>query len=363
MSNIELPLETAALVTAARQALWSGDARPFRAAAQSDIEIDIDVARRHGMLAWAPNVPIAIGRTHAQQALRGIHHLHEAADALEKNRIPFVAFKGPVLAQWLYGDACARRFSDIDLLVSADRAAAALTALESLGYRRRSTRGPDAVAHRWIGAWPMRRGEDDVDLHWRLLGPRFGRFLDTEHVVTQSVPVTVAGRALPAPRPEHAAALLIAHSAKHLWYAMEYAFALAAVTRRAMVDWDEVFELLSAAGASNAGATGFSIIKALFDIDPPAAFLTAVSRGDVRSLHALAMRSLSLPPGVFPDRRLDRELQRLSFDRRIDRVRYDFLRVFEPTQADCEWVDLPERLSLLYWVVRPLRLAARELQR
>ena len=359
-----LPLQTASLVTAARQALWSGDARPFRVAADTHAEIDVDIARRHGMLAWSPNVPLDVRRAHAQQSLRGIHNLLESAAALDQAQVPFVAFKGPVLSQWLYGDPCARRFADIDLLVTDETAQAALTVLESLGYRRRITRDPNGVAHQWIGAWPMSRGAgEDVDLHWRLLGPRFGRFIGTTVVVDESIPLTVAGRAMRAPRPEHAAALLIVHSAKHLWYALEYVFALATMTRRALVNWDEVYELLRTAGAINSAATGFAVVKELFDIDPPPAFRGALARRDVAALRGFAIQSLALPPGAFPDSRLDRQLQRLSFDRRIDRVRYDVFRVFEPTQADCEWLDLPEQLAFLYWLVRPVRLAARGLQR
>lgn len=210
----------------------------------------------------------------------------------------------------------------------------------------------------------MSRGEgEDIDLHWRLLGPRFGHFIDAAAVVNESIPITIAGREIRTLRPEHAAALLITHSAKHLWYALEYVFALAAMTRSASVKWEEVHELLQAAGAMNAAATGFALVKELFAVDPPEAFRGALARPDVGPLLECAMQSLSLPPGVFPDRRLDRQLQRLSFDRRRDRVRYDFCRVFEPTQADCEWLDLPEHLSFLYWLVRPMRLAARGVQR
>jgi hypothetical protein len=316
------------------------------------------------MLAWTPGVPSDLRRAHAQQALRGIQRLLDIATALDQAHLPFVAFKGPVLAQWLYGDPGARRFADLDLLVTAENAPAALAVIESLGYRRRITRGPDAIAHRWIGAWPMARGDgEDLDLHWRLLGPRFGDFIDAGAVVSESMPITLAGRHIRTPRPEHAAALLIVHSAKHHWYALEYVFALAAMARLPAVKWDDVHEILRVAGALNAAATGFSLVKSLFDVDPPPAFRPAMSRNDVATLHALAMQSLSLPPGVFPDRQLDRRLQRLSFDRRFDRVRYDFCRVFEPTQADCEWLDLPEQFGFLYWLVRPVRLTLRGAER
>lgn len=357
-----LPVQTASLVRVAKPALWSDTTHAFQSA-DTRVDIDVDLARRHGMLAWTPRVPIDASRAHAQQALRGIRGLLEAAAALDEAHVPFVAFKGPVLAQWLYGDPCARRFADIDLLVTSERGHEALTVLESLGYRRRIAGAPDGMAHRWIGAWPLSRAGDDVDLHWRLLGPRFGSFLDTATVVDESMTITLAGRALRTPRPEHAAALVIVHSAKHLWYALEYVFALATMTRRASINWEEVHEVMGEAGAINAAATGFALVQALFGVDPPSAFRTAVSRRDVPALRDAALQSLSLPPGVFPDRRLDRRLQRLSLDRRIDRVRYDLLRIFEPTQADCEWIDLPESLAVLYWLVRPLRLAAREWQR
>jgi hypothetical protein len=55
-------------------------------------------------------------------------------DLFNKEGIPAVPFKGPVLAAQLYEDAALREFNDIDILVPRQNTFKALRRLQSLGY-------------------------------------------------------------------------------------------------------------------------------------------------------------------------------------------------------------------------------------
>ena len=314
-------------------------------------------ALRHGLPLCVADA--LLRKEHVAGVLRGLAQLHELDGAFRRAGLAHVWLKGPAFAQWVYSDAGARRYSDLDLLVRPVDRDAALRQLEALGFERRIPSQPGEVIYASIGAWPLTRpGCLGIDLHWQPAGRRFPRVLTASEVIDGAHALVVAGREVPVPAPDHAAVMHLSHSAKHLWYALEHTLATAMLMRRDDVDWAWVRRRLSGAGGLRAGAAGLQLAAELYEVPVPAPFAADVALNDVVDLCEAARASLSLPPGAFPDRRLDRRIQLLSFDRRADRWRYDIRRVTEPTQADWEWCPVPARLSLAYWPIRLGRLAA-----
>jgi hypothetical protein len=138
---------------------------------------------------------------------------------------------------------------------------------------------------------------------------------------------------------------------------LELPFSIAALMRRVDVDWQAVRDLAVRADALRGVAAGVALAADLFAVDVPAPFHADVALSDVRGLCRCALTTLALPPGTFANRRLERRMHRNSFDRRTDRIVYDFRRLVEPTQAEWEWVQLPPALAGVYWPARLLRLA------
>ena len=314
-------------------------------------------ALRHGLPAGvvAPEVRL----THAIHALKGVRQLLTLTQTLNSAGLRHVHLKGPAFSQWLYGDPGVRRFSDLDILVSPRDLEAALACLKLEGFVPRIPRGPGDVIYASIGAWPLSAPDRvPIDLHWQVAGRRFPRTVGADEVLSSARTLAIAGQEVLIPSPEHAAVMHLAHSAKHLWYALEQTRSTAELMRRTDIDWSVVRETLRRAGAIRSTATGLRLAAEMFDAPVPGVFAPDIALPDVNELVSCARRSLDLPPGVFPDRRLDRRMQRLSFDRQIDRVIYDVRRVAEPTQAEWEWLALPVSASMFYWPVRWVRLAA-----
>jgi hypothetical protein len=354
VSTDNLPAPVLALVAAGRHWLGTSPAAPPQDASDQLT----DYALRHGMLAWSP-APRRDGvrRQHMTHALEGVRLLHVLTAALIDAHIPVVAFKGPAFSQWLYGDACARRFSDLDLLIAEAQCRNALGVLERLGFSPRLPRGAGDVVYRSTGAWPMdRKGSHTVDVHWRVCGPRFPQVASTAAVIERACEMSVGGRAVRVPCAEDTAALALAHAAKHVWYALELPFSIAAMMARTDIDWAEVRRLTETAGAVRGAAAGVSLASELFHVGVPAPFQADVGQPAVSELCRCARQTLALPPGIFPNRSLERHMHRLCFDRVTDRMRYDVRRLTEPTHADVTWVRLPPRLSAIYWPLRVVRL-------
>lgn len=319
-----------------------------------------EYALRHGMLAWPP-APLTDGalRTHMTRALQGVRLLQQLTRHFTDAAIDVVSLKGPAFSQWLYGDPCARRFGDLDLLVATAQLDPAVRLLRELGFAACIPGRAGELVYASIGAVTMARDNDHhVDLHWRPAARRFSSILDAGDVLRQSIEIPFGGGVARIPRPEHGAALALTHAAKHLWYALEQTFAIAVLVRRSDIDWDEVRALMATGGGVRGAAAGLAIAADLFGIDVPAAFRADTDTGEVRECRRCARLTMGLPPGTFPDRAMERHLHRLSFDRDGDRFRYDVRRITEPTRADVEWVQLPQILTSLYWPLRVVRLGA-----
>ena len=330
---------------------------PGRDLADIDRDALTLLALRHGVVAWLPQLPREVMQHHAAAALRGVGELLEIAKCLDAASIPFVVLKGPTFSAWLYGDACARRFADLDLLVAPDRRDDAVGVLRDGGFQLPLPAAAADVIYGYIGALPLSHASRvSVDLHWELAGRRFPRLLSAHHVQQRAIQVRVGAHSLPVPCPTHAAAMTLTHAAKHLWYAIENVLSIAMLATRDDVDWDEVYAIMGGAGCVRAGAAGLQLAHELFGVQVPAPFLPHVDTPAVTDLCACGRRALSLPPYAFADRHLDRKVHRLLFDRTVDRLRYDLRRVLEPTMADWRWLPLPPRLSRLYSPVRVMRL-------
>lgn len=148
--------------------------------------------------------------------LRACSALHGVADVLAAAGVDWLVFKGPVLAETVYGRPDLRAYSDVDILVRPGQFARSVAALEAAGC--------EVVDRNWRLYRRITPGEVHLvtpsgvvlDLHWHLVNDRRvrGAFsIDVHEVLDGSVPLPVAGRAVPGMREDHAIAHLGLHSA------------------------------------------------------------------------------------------------------------------------------------------------------
>lgn len=91
------------------------------------------------------------------------------AEAFAARGIPFIAFKGFVLAEEVYGDLSLRDFCDFDAMVERERIEEAWAVAKGLGYRL--THFDDIREHVRLGAHGAGMNHADgsnLDLHWNL---------------------------------------------------------------------------------------------------------------------------------------------------------------------------------------------------
>src|SRR5207248_2341602 len=70
----------------------------------------------------------------ARRNLKFTAELFRILDCLEAHEIPAIPYKGPALAEMVYGNLASREFSDLDVLVRPTDVLRAKAALRDLGY-------------------------------------------------------------------------------------------------------------------------------------------------------------------------------------------------------------------------------------
>ena len=164
-------------------------------------------------------------------------HKHLAARRLE-----VLPYKGPALAQSLYGNIALRQFSDLDLLVRAEDLPAIRSVLAELGYRpglhltQAAERAylKSGYEYTFDGA----QGRNLIEIKWQIL-PRFYSIgFDVEGLFERAVEVDVGGRRLRTLCDQDLMLVLCVHAAKHAWMQLSSLRDIAQLARSRALDWD-----------------------------------------------------------------------------------------------------------------------------
>jgi SAM-dependent methyltransferase len=353
---------------------------PFRPIADGYVDGDylLWVAYRHGMLPFveraladAPScvVPHRIAsqlNAHAcANARRQAVYLREAASAVEAlgaDGRPVLALRSPVAAVALYDEPGQRQVEPVELLVQEEDYPAAVELLGERGYRpvRWLTSRREAALRRSRGMSAFHHPGLEVRLHLHIrLTPAFFSFgLDAEDLWRRRRHYPGPAGALPGLPPEELLLLICVHGALHLWDRMLWLSDVARLVERSSLDWPRLLALAHSTGSSQMLLAGLRLAAGLLAVDLPPDVRAQTERPSVLRLAESARERL------LRDRRgrtgeLERACFRLAaLERPADRIRYwlGFATAVGP--EDWEALDLPDRLTGLYRLVRPLRLAA-----
>jgi hypothetical protein len=277
--------------------------------------------------------------------------------------IPAVAYKGPVLAQDVYGSVALRDMQDLDILVRKDDALRARQLLVDRGYRCSDPAGRcwDAYVLRSGCNFPMVHEDAGfvVELHWtpevclseRQLQALWQR---REHV-------SLAGTQVPTFAREDLLLLLCLHGCRHMWERLEWLTAVAELLRVADVPWDEVLGLASAMGGRRALLLGLTLAHQLLAAPVPDDVLRQVRAdpGTARLVQAACDQLFADHPLLAHQRGFPfHEFQLCSKERLRDRARYVILRLTSPAREEWEAWRLPWPLFRLFCAARRLRFIA-----
>jgi hypothetical protein len=280
--------------------------------------------------------------------------------------IPIMPFKGPVLAEQVYGDIALRSFIDLDLLIPEREYTRAEELLQSLGYLNDLKLTPAQNAaflksehHHHFG---NKQTGTYVELHWRISTSLFSLQPDLSGAWNRAGITTVLGKKVPSFSPEDTLLILCEHGARHQWSQLSWVYDVAGMVETKKINLPCLIEQAEKNGNQRPLLLGLLLASDLLDADlSPEIYWMAKNDKAVRANAEQVKKDLFTRDSFRGGSELHASERRNELDfysnlmSRHQLLR-TLLRAFTPRTKDVNIASLPDALFPLYYLVRPLRL-------
>jgi hypothetical protein len=300
----------------------------------------------------------------ARRNLVFVCELIRVLDCLESHAINAIPYKGPVLAESVYGDLALREFSDLDVLIRPADFARASEALKSLSYvpnvHLPSAQQRASLRTGYECAFDGPRGKNLLEIQWAIVPRFFSVDFNVEHFFERATLTEIGGHPVKTLCPEDLLLTLCVHAAKHGWVRLCWLRDIAGVTQLRGLDWDRVFADAKGLGILRIVGVSLSLAIRLLEANIPDSAMRRIQRDAM--IPTLTDRVATNIPNSEEYSTESLEYFRLTVnlrERLSDRMRFGARLAFTPSVGEWDVVNLPAPLFPLYRVVRLFRVAGR----
>jgi Uncharacterised nucleotidyltransferase len=276
---------------------------------------------------------------------------------VEDQGIRAVPYKGPVLAQRLYGDLSLREFGDLDIMIPESDLSKVQDLLQRIGYEfeylKDISNCESRCNHRPSGT--------RLELHWRFTAQLAGIKQDPDRFLQRFETVSIAGaqvRSLPL---ETYFLTLSMHGAKHKWRQLKLICDIAEILRRSDVDWKYVLSEADDLGLKRMLAVAVLLAEDQLEVPVPAELVHGLKFDrTARALAAQVRRDLYEEPDEHWLEQAEFLFQVKIRERWRDRAGMLYRNLpskFVPDERDRRFFPMPDSFSSMYFLVRPVRWA------
>jgi len=285
---------------------------------------------------------------------------------LKESNISAIPFKGPALAEYVYGDLSLRQFNDLDILVSKRDAFSARNLLISQGYRPeiqlKDSQYKVFVNLKNSAPFISNDGKIAVDLHWEMTGKYSLLPFDLETLENRFVHASLAGKQVDHLCPEDLLLYLCHHGSLHCWQNLEMISSVAELMRSHIdMDWLQVTNLAAGLRCERILLLGLFLAHDLLGAPLPDHILGRVKADSKVQKNAMVLYKNLFPKnGEPPKNGINPKFSLFHLqvrERLSEKIRYALHLATNPTKEDWRLLSLPAFLSALHYVYRPLRLA------
>jgi hypothetical protein len=323
-----------------------------------------------------PSATQASLRNHTQQVF--VHsslltqELLDVLAAFEAHDLRAIPYKGPVLAASAYGSLALRPFGDVDIWMHRKDMTRGKDILLSLGYcpgqpeRVRDEATYLRTHHDYLFIKKSQSNEIQLELQWGVTEASFSFPIEFQPLWDRRITSCLLGRTTPNLSVEDTLLILCVHGAKHGWNRLIWVCDIAELLRaNSHIDWTWLIEHAEKLGGRRMLLLGLHLASALLETRLPEKVALQVQAD--RTIDSLArqvseelLRGAYEPSGILEERPfLYMKLREHWRDRLQVFFHYCpeyFTRMVTPNGLDHAFLPLPNALSSLYYVVRPLRL-------
>jgi hypothetical protein len=249
---------------------------------------------------------------------------------LDSHGIRALPYKGPALAQCIYGSLAARQMKDLDILLRPEDLDRVVSILAARDYAPVTPVLPAArrlgLEHQCVLTRPS--DETIIELHWSVVPRAMSPPVALDDLWPQRLSTALLGRMVPSPSHEDTLVILCIHGSKHQWARLEWICGVAELLRAKPIDWIKVLARAQQWHATRMLSTGLLLAADLLDAPVPDA-LVATARRDaqVGALAAKVLERLFVDDEATPlDRRTLRAFHLRAQESARDKARYIWFR-------------------------------------
>lgn len=288
----------------------------------------------------------------------------------EAHGIVSVPFKGPSLAALAYGEISMRQFADLDIFLHKNDLPLVKELLVSRGYQPELPLPPAREATYLKSQYHYVlinvRNRVTVELHWEFT-PRYLQFpLASQGLWDRLQRLTLGSREVLTFSPEDLLLILCVHGTEHSWERLGWICDVAhLIDSHPGLKWGGVLDLAGRLNCERMLLLGIYLATDLLGTPFPDDLMPRMRAH--REVYQLA-RQVRYSVSHETDASWAKACKDFFFQIRVreglwDKFRYCFYLFFTPTISDWQLVSLPAKLSFLYVMVRPLRLALKNFLR
>lgn len=289
-------------------------------------------------------------------------------DEFDALGIAAIPYKGPVLAETVYGDLALREFSDLDVLVRQADVTRAKDALKTLHYAA-STLLSAAEEHAYLDSgyeysFDGPAGRNLLEIQWAILPRFYAVDLALDDLFARALPARVGGRTVKTLSAEDLLLVLCLHAAKHAWIRLCWLRDIAGVVQSQLLDWALVLERARSLGIERILGVSLMLVNRVLHASIPDS-LHEKCRDDPQIEKLCDQIARSMPDAAeYNPESLDyfRLMFRLR-ERASDKLRFASRLAFTPSRGEWSVVRLPASLFPLYRLIRLFRLAGKVFSR
>jgi hypothetical protein len=319
---------------------------------------------RHGPDLVPPQVLTKFKRHYIENSARNTILTAELCRLINLFRdkgIDAIPYKGPVLAQFAYGNLALRRFVDLDVIVRKSDVLQARQILLDEGYTPTKSLSLSQQEVLLRTQHNLQFSRDNhrvfVELHWDVAPHLFASSVNTDRLWQELVTVDLNGTKVKAFSAADLLFSLCIHGSRHLWERLAWICDVAELIKRHTIDWTTLLERACAADSERMFLLGPYLAERLLDAPLP---------DEIKQRCASDPRLASLAENVIEHLfngathvpATSREIFRYNLDVRKTlgaRARY-LLYMLRPTDGDLASHSLPASLNFAYYLTRPFRL-------
>lgn len=190
---------------------------------------------------------------------------------LEENSIKAVTYKGPVLANSIYGNIAYRQFGDIDILTDKKGALKAKNLILSLGYKFKESivvKTSDYLKLDSEFRFVNEKGIT-IEINWKFEGMFFSFTNRPDFLLEDLIKVNINNFQIETINPANLFLMLCIHSAKHDWRRLSWICDINELILKETIDWDKTFKKAKQLGIERIININIFLAYELFGLELP----------------------------------------------------------------------------------------------